>query len=169
MVSEGQLFGERVMQRRLRKRKRQDSENIIRNLTELTLGAPVVHEEHGIGRYQGLIALDVGDIPAEFIFIEYAEGDKLYVPVSALDLISRFTGIDPEHAPLHRLGSGQWQKAKRRAAKRVHDVAAELLELHAQRAARSGFNFELDEMPTVPLCKHFPLKKHRGRWMRSRQ
>jgi len=95
LISEGQLFGERVMQRRLRKRKQQDSENIIRNLTELTLGAPVVHEEHGVGRYQGLIALDVGDIPAEFIFIEYAEGDKLYVPVSALNLISRFTGIDP--------------------------------------------------------------------------
>ena len=162
MISEGQLFGERVMQRRLRKRKRQDSENIIRNLTELTLGAPVVHEEHGVGRYQGLIALDVGDIPAEFIFIEYAEGDKLYVPVSALDLISRFTGIDPEHAPLHRLGSGQWQKAKRRAAKRVHDVAAELLELHAQRAARSGFIFELDENAYRAFVQTFPFEETPG-------
>jgi transcription-repair coupling factor (superfamily II helicase) len=162
MISEGQLFGERVMQRRLRKRKRQDSENIIRNLTELTLGAPVVHEEHGVGRYQGLIALDVGDIPAEFIFIEYAEGDKLYVPVSALDLISRFTGIDPEHAPLHRLGSGQWEKAKRRAAKRVHDVAAELLELHAQRAARSGFKFELDENAYRAFVQTFPFEETPG-------
>jgi transcription-repair coupling factor (superfamily II helicase) len=162
LISEGQLFGERVMQRRLRKRKQQDSENIIRNLTELTLGAPVVHEDHGVGRYRGLIALDVGDMPAEFIYIEYAEGDKLYVPVSALDLISRFTGIDPEHAPLHRLGSGQWEKAKRKAAKRVHDVAAELLELHAQRAARPGFKFELDENAYRAFVQTFPFEETPG-------
>ena len=162
IVSEGQLFGERVMQRRLRKRKQQDSEYIIRNLTELTLGAPVVHEEHGVGRYQGLITLEVGDILAEFIFIEYAEGDKLYVPVSALDLISRFTGVDPEHAPLHRLGSGQWEKARRKAAKRVYDVAAELLELHAQRAARSGFNFELDEDAYRAFVQSFPFEETPG-------
>ena len=162
IVNEGQLFGDRVMQRRLRKRKQQDSENIIRNLTELTLDAPVVHEEHGVGRYQGLITLEVGDIPAEFIFIEYAEGDKLYVPVSALDLISRFTGIDPEHAPLHRLGSGQWEKAKRKAAKRVHDIAAELLELHAQRAARPGFNFDLDENAYRAFVQTFPFEETPG-------
>lgn len=162
VISEGQLFGERVMQRRLRKRKQQDSENIIRNLTELTLGAPVVHEEHGVGRYKGLITLEVGDIPAEFIFIEYAEGDKLYVPVSALDLISRFTGVDTEHAPLHRLGSGQWEKARRKAAKRAHDVAAELLELHAQRAARPGFNFELDENAYRAFVQLFPFEETPG-------
>ncbi len=162
LISEGQLFGERVMQRRLRKRKQQDSENIIRNLTELILGAPVVHEEHGVGRYQGLITLDVGEYPAEFIFIEYAEGDKLYAPVSALDLISRFTGMDPEHAPLHRLGSGRWEKAKRKAAKRAHDVAAELLELHAQRAARLGFNFELDENAYRAFVQTFPFEETPG-------
>ncbi len=162
VISEGQLFGERVMQRRLRKRKQQDSENIIRNLTELALGAPVVHEEHGVGRYQGLIVLDMGGIPAEFIFIEYAEGDKLYVPISALDLISRFTGVDPEYAPLHHLGSGQWGKAKRKAAKRVYDVAAELLELHAQRAARSGFNFEIDENAYRAFVQTFPFEETPG-------
>ncbi len=159
IISEGQLFGERVMQRRLRKRSKQDPENIIRNLTELTIGAPVVHEEHGIGRYQGLIMLYVDDIPAEFILIEYAEGDKLYVPVSALQLISRFTGMDIEHAPLHRLGSGQWQKAKSNAAKYAHDVAAELLELHAQRAAHPGFGFELDENAYHAFVQTFPFEE----------
>ncbi|MFT5425921.1 MAG: transcription-repair coupling factor (superfamily II helicase) [Gammaproteobacteria bacterium] len=162
LISEGQLFGERVMQRRLRKRRQQDSENIVRNLTELTIGAPVVHEEHGVGRYQGLIMLEVGDIPAEFILIEYAEGDKLYVPVSALELISRFTGMDTEHAPLHRLGSGQWQKAKSKAAKRAYDVAAELLELHAQRAARPGFSFELDENAYRAFVQAFPFEETPG-------
>ncbi len=162
LISEGQLFGERAMQRRLRKRRQQDSENIVRNLTELTIGAPVVHEEHGVGRYQGLIMLEVGDIPAEFILIEYAEGDKLYVPVSALELISRFTGMDTEHAPLHRLGSGQWQKAKSKAAKRAYDVAAELLELHAQRAARSGFSFELDENAYRAFVQTFPFEETLG-------
>jgi transcription-repair coupling factor (superfamily II helicase) len=145
VISESQLFGERVQQRRLRKRRQQDSDAIVRNLTELSPGAPVVHEEHGVGRYLGLVTLTVGDIPAEYIQLEYDQGDMLYVPVSSLDLISRYTGVDPEHAPLHRLGSGQWQKARRKAAEQVHDVAAELLELHARRATRPGHSFTLDE------------------------
>ena len=159
LISEGQLFGERVMQRRLRKRRQQDPENIVRNLGELTIGSPVVHEEHGVGRYRGLVMLEVGEIPAEFILIEYAAGDKLYVPVSALGLISRFIGMDAEHAPLHQLGGVQWQKAKSKAAKRAYDVAAELLELHAQRAARSGFSFELDENAYRAFVQAFPFEE----------
>lgn len=162
LISERQLFGECVMQRRLRKRKQQDSENIIHSLTELTLDAPVVHEDHGVGRYKGLIVLNIGEHPAEFIHLEYAEGDKLYVPVSALDLINRFTGMDPEHAPLHRLGNKQWEKAKRKAAKRVYDVAAELLALHAQRASKTGFIFELDENAYRAFVQTFPFEETLG-------
>ena len=116
VLAEAQLFAGRAEQRRLRRQKSQDPETVIRNLTELSLGAPVVHEEHGVGRYRGLTTLDTGGIPAEFIQLEYADGDKLYVPVAALGLISRYTGVNPDHAPLHKLGGGQWQKAKRKAA-----------------------------------------------------
>ena len=136
VLSEAQLFAGRAEQRRRRRRKSQDAEAVIRNLTELNPGAPVVHEEHGVGRYLGLATLDTGGIPAEFIQLEYAEGDRLYVPVAALGLISRYTGVNPEHAPLHQLGGGQWQKARQKAARRASDVAAELLELQARRAAR---------------------------------
>ncbi len=162
VVSEAQLFGDRAQQKRLRKRKKQDTDAIVRNLTELTIGAPVVHEDHGIGRYHGLITLNVNDIPAEYIFLEYDQGDKLYVPVSALDLISRYTGVDPEHAPLHRLGSGQWQKARRKAADRVRDIAAELLELHARRASRPGQKFHFDEEASRAFAQGFPFEETAG-------
>lgn len=144
VVAESQLFGERAQQKRLRRRSKRDPDAIFRNLTELSEGAAVVHEEHGVGRYIGLERLTVNDIEAEFITLSYAEGDKLYVPVASLDLISRYTGADPDHAPLHKLGSGQWEKARRKAAKRVHDVAAELLELYARRAAREGVSQSID-------------------------
>jgi len=162
IITEAQLFGERVMQRRLRKRKQQDADAVVRNLTELRVGAAVVHEEHGVGRYLGLMTLDVGGFPAEFIHLEYAEGDKLYVPVAALDFISRYTGLDPEHAPLHKLGSGQWQKARRKAAEKVYDVAAELLELHARRAARKGMSFELDQDAYYAFVDKFPFEETPG-------
>jgi len=135
VIAEPQLFGQQVMQRRRRSRKKRDSDAVIRNLAELTIGDAVVHEDHGVGRYLGLQTLDVGDVATEYVTLEYAKGDKLYVPVSALDLISRYSGAAPELAPLHRLGSGQWEKAKRRAAEKVRDVAAELLDIYAQRAA----------------------------------
>ncbi len=144
VITEAQLFGERVAQRRLRKTSARDSDAVVRDLTELNLGSPVVHEEHGVGRYQGLISLDVGGFPAEFLQLEYAGGDKLYVPVASLHLISRFTGMDAEHAPLHKLGGAQWEKARRKAQEKVRDVAAELLELHARRAAREGHVFRHD-------------------------
>ncbi len=146
-VTEHQLFGEQVMQRRRRERDRKgyDPEAIIRDLTELHVGAPVVHEAHGIGRYLGLQRLSVDGVETEFLLLEYAGGDKLYVPVGSLQLVSRYVGIDPEQAPLHKLGSGQWEKAKSRAAEQATDVAAELLDLYAQRAARTGHAFTIEQ------------------------
>ncbi|EXJ16115.1 transcription-repair coupling factor [Imhoffiella purpurea] len=138
VVTETQLYGERVRQERRRRTRERDSDAIVRNLTELTEGAPVVHEEHGVGRYLGLQTLDVGGMTAEFLALEYANGDRLYVPVSSLHLISRYTGTSPESAPLHRLGGDQWEKVKRKAAQKAHDVAAELLDIYARRAARQG-------------------------------
>ncbi len=149
IISEQQLFGERARPRR-RRRSDRDPETIIRQLNDLEPGSPVVHEEHGIGRYLGLSTLEAGGITAEFLHLEYADGDKLYVPVHALDLISRYTGASPENAPLHRLGSDQWARAKRRAIERIRDVAAELLDVYARRAARPGHSF------------HWPLADYRG-------
>ncbi|MFZ5511800.1 MAG: transcription-repair coupling factor [Pseudomonadota bacterium] len=114
----------------------------LRDLTELKIGDPVVHESHGIGRYLGLVRLDLGEGENEFLHLEYAGGDKLYVPVSQLQVISRYSGAQPELVELHRLGSGQWDKAKRKAAQQVRDTAAELLALYARRAARAGHVFE---------------------------
>ncbi len=137
VIPEALLLGERVRQRR-RARRGPDAELVVRNLAELQIGAPVVHEEHGVGRYLGLQTLDTGGMAQEYLVLEYARGDKLYVPVGALHRISRYTGTSPENAPLHRLGSDQWEKARRRAAEKVRDVAAELLDIYARRAARQG-------------------------------
>jgi len=114
---------------------------MLRDLSEMRIGDPVVHEEHGIGRYQGLVTLDVGDGETEFLELIYANDAKLYVPVSNLHVISRYSGASPEAAPLHELGSGQWEKAKRRAARQAKDTAAELLNLYARRQARVGHAF----------------------------
>ena len=141
LITETQLYGERVRQERRRRERERDSDAIVRNLTELTEGAPVVHENHGVGRYLGLQTLDVGGMSTEFLALEYANHDKLYVPVSALHLISRYTGASPDNAPLHRLGGEQWERIKRKTAQRVRDVAAELLDIHARRAASSGVAF----------------------------
>jgi transcription-repair coupling factor (superfamily II helicase) len=138
LIAEAQLYGKRVMQRRRRKISIQDTDAIVKDLSELQLGDPVVHIDHGIGRYLGLQTLTIGEQTTEFLALAYADDTKLYVPVSSLHLISRYTGADAEHAPLHRLGTEQWQKAKRKAAEQVRDMAAELLEIHAQRAARPG-------------------------------
>ncbi len=162
IITESQLFGDRVTQRRRHKRRQQDADSVVRNLTELTVGSPVVHEEHGVGHYCGLITIQTNGILGEFIHLQYADGDKLYVPVAALDLISRYTGVDPDHAPLHKLGSGQWQKAKSKAAKKVYDVAAELLELHAQRAARQGHAYQLEADPYNAFVQGFPFEETDG-------
>ncbi|MES2318446.1 MAG: CarD family transcriptional regulator, partial [Pseudomonadota bacterium] len=117
-------------------------ESMVRDLSELKIGDPVVHINHGIGRYMGLTSMDLGEGETEFLHLEYAKDTKLYVPVSQLHVISRYSGASPEDAPLHSLGSGQWEKAKRKAAEQVRDTAAELLNLYARRALRKGHSFE---------------------------
>ncbi|MFT9635720.1 transcription-repair coupling factor [Alcaligenes phenolicus] len=133
----------RTQSSRRRNERSSDVEAMVRDLSELREGDPVVHAEHGIGRYCGLKEMDLGEGPVEFLHLEYAKGSTLYVPVAQLHVIARYSGADPEHAPLHQLGSGQWDKARRRAAKQARDSAAELLALYAQRAAREGFKFNL--------------------------
>lgn len=162
VVSESQLFGERAQQRRLRKRRQPPADSVVSNLTQLSIGAPVVHEEHGVGRYRGLATLTVDGLKGEFLCLEYDRGDKLYLPVAALELVSRFVGVDPEHAPLHRLGSGQWLKAKRKALARACDVAAELLESHARRALAGGHPFVVDEDAYAAFVAEFPFEETPG-------
>jgi transcription-repair coupling factor (superfamily II helicase) len=159
VVSESQLFGERARQTRRRRAAGRDPETVIRNLTELHLNAPVVHEAHGIGRYRGLETLSVGDITSEFLCIEYADGDRLYVPVASLHLVTRYTGSDPETAPLHKLGSQQWLKARRKAIEKVHDVAAELLEVQARRVSRPGHTFSIDHVQLRAFEEGFPFEE----------
>ena len=136
LLGESQLFGARVHQERRRRRAQADPAAILRDLQNLDIGAPVVHEVYGVGRYQGLQVMNVGGDAGEFLQIDYRDGDRIYVPVHALHLIGRYTGGAPEAAPLHKLGTEQWAKAKARAAEAVRDVAAELLDLHARRQAR---------------------------------
>jgi transcription-repair coupling factor (superfamily II helicase) len=159
IIAESQLFGQQVLQRRRRKSTQRDTENIVRNLAELNIGSPVVHEEYGVGRYLGLQMLEAGGRQGEFLTLEYADHDKLYVPVSSLHLISRYTGVSPETAPLHKLGSGQWERAKRKASERVRDVAAELLNIYAKREARTGFVYPLDDAQYRAFCAQFPFEE----------
>ncbi len=159
VLTERQLFPERVEQSRRRKRVGRDPESIIRDLGEIAVGAPIVHEDHGVGRYQGLIALDTGGISGEYLCIEYAKGDKLYVPVSQLQLVSRYSGASPDHAPLHSLGGEAWEKAKRKAAEKVRDVAAELLEIQARRHARQGMSLPIDRSLYEPFAATFPFEE----------
>lgn len=138
-VTETELFATAPTSRRRRKQEQvSDVDALIKDLSELKVGDPVVHVNHGIGRYQGLLNIDLGDGPSEFLHLEYADKATLYVPVSQLHLIGRYTGVSADEAPLHKLGSGQWEKAKRKAAEQVRDTAAELLALYARRAAREG-------------------------------
>ncbi|AWM80406.1 transcription-repair coupling factor [Gammaproteobacteria bacterium ESL0073] len=160
LIAEAPLFGQKILQRRRRqKRGEVTNENIVKNLTELREGAPVVHIDHGVGRYQGLVTLELDDQPQEFLMLEYAEGTKLYVPVASLHLIARYTGSDDALAPLHRLGSEQWQKARRKAAEQVRDVAAELLDIYARRAARKGFAFSKPESDYAAFAAGFPFEE----------
>lgn len=160
LIAEAPLFGQKILQRRRRqKRGEVTNENIVKNLTELREGAPVVHIDHGVGRYQGLVTLELDDQPQEFLMLEYAEGTKLYVPVASLHLIARYTGSDDALAPLHRLGSEQWQKARRKAAEQARDVAAELLDIYARRAARKGFAFSKPESDYAAFAAGFPFEE----------
>ena len=159
-VTETELFDATPTTRR-RKRQEQvsDVDALIKDLSELKVGDPVVHANHGIGRYQGLINLDLGEGPTEFLHLEYADKATLYVPVSQLHLISRYTGVSAEEAPLHRLGSGQWEKAKRKAAEQVRDTAAELLNLYARRAAREGFAFRFSPQDYEAFAASFGFEE----------
>lgn len=160
VITESQLNGEKVQQRRRRRKSAaRELENIFNNLNELSIGSPVVHQEHGVGRYLGLQTLTVGGIEAEFLMLEYANNDKLYVPVSSLHLIGRYSGISAENAPLHRLGTDQWSKAKKKAMERARDVAAELLDIHAKRAARQGFAFNVDNTDYAAFAAAFPFEE----------
>lgn len=160
IITENQLSGEKVEQRRRRRKSAtRELENIINNLNELSIGSPVVHQEHGVGRYLGLQTLTVGGITNEFLMLEYSNNDKLYVPVSALNVISRYTGMNPEDAPLHKLGGDQWQKLKKKAIERIHDVAAELLEIHAKRAMKPGHAFAIDNEEYQAFAEAFPFEE----------
>ncbi len=142
IVTESELYAAQARSRAARAAKKSNVEGMLRDLSELKPGDPVVHEQHGIAHYQGLANLDLGEGENEFLLLEYAEGDKLYVPVAQLHVISRYSGGAPDTAPLHKLGSGVWDKAKRRAMQQVRDTAAELLNLYAQRALRKGHAFK---------------------------
>jgi len=159
VLTERQLFPERAGQPRRRKRAGREPEAIIRDLSELSLGAPIVHEDHGVGRYRGLLSMDIGGMPGEFLDIEYAKGDRLYVPVAQLDRISRYSGANPDTAPLHNLGGEQWAKAKKKAAEKVRDVAAELLEIQAKRHARKGLAIDVDRAMYEPFAASFPFEE----------
>ena len=159
LYAEEQLFGERARQERRRRRSDRDPARIIQQLADLRAGAPVVHEDYGVGRYLGLTTMDAGGVLAEFLVLEYAGGDKLYVPVQALERISRYTGAPAESAPLHKLGSDQWSKARGRAAARIRDAAAELLDVYSRRAARQGHAFAVDEAQVRAFATGFPFEE----------
>lgn len=159
VIAESQLFDEQVMQRRRRKTTHTDNQTIINNLAELAVGMPVVHIDHGVGRYLGLETLSSGEQIAEYLTIEYADNNKLYVPVTNLQLISRYGGIDNDNVNLHHLSGQQWQKAREKAAKRAYDVAAELLEVHAQRASRCGVQFDLPKLAYQQFAQSFGFEE----------
>ena len=144
LISETQLFGRQVLQTRRRRQSGVSEEFLVKSVTEMTQGSPIVHIEHGIGRYNGLITLDVGDGEQEFIHLKYADEASIYVPVANLQMISRYSGGDPALAPLHKIGSGKWDKAKQKALEQIHDVAAELLNMQARREAKVGIHFKID-------------------------
>ncbi len=160
IITETLLSGEKAQQRRRRRKSGAHAlENIVNNLTELTVGSPVVHQEHGVGRYLGLQTLEIGGIASEFLTLEYANHDKLYVPVSSLHVIGRYTGMSAENAPLHKLGGDQWNKAKQKAIKRIRDVAAELLEIHAKRAVKQGHAFQVENIEYAAFADAFPFEE----------
>ncbi len=158
LVTEAELYAG-VVRRGRRDARRSNVDAMLRDLSEVRAGDPVVHEQHGIGRYLGLVTLDLGEGPTEFLQLVYANDAKLYVPVSNLHLIGRYSGASPESAPLHELGSKDWDKAKKRAARQAHDTAAELLNLYAQRAARQGHAFSFTAHDYEAFADGFPFEE----------
>ena len=159
VISENQLYEHRVVQRRRKRQHEVSEEFLIKSLTELSLGSPVVHIDHGIGRYAGLVTLSIDDQDHEFLQLDYAEGAKVYVPVTNLHLISRYSGGDPDMAPLHKLGTDAWSKAKRKALEQIHDVAAELLHIQARRKAKPGISFELEQSTYMQFAAGFAYEE----------
>ncbi|MEX2132066.1 MAG: transcription-repair coupling factor [Pseudohongiellaceae bacterium] len=159
LVTESQLFGGKIAQRRRRSQGVDNTELVLRNLTELHHGDAVVHIEHGVGRYRGLQTLTIDNQATEFLTLEYASQTKLYVPVSSLHLISRYSGADPDLAPLNQLGTDTWSKARRKAAEKIRDVAAELLEIHARRAARQGNRYRCKDIGLEKFAADFPFEE----------
>lgn len=159
VITESELLGKRVMQRRLRLKRHQAFDAEVQNLAELTIGAPVVHIEHGVGRYLGLTHLTHSGQEAEFVTVEYAGGDKLYVPVASLQVISRYSGVQNDNVILNRLGTDQWQKAKQKAIEQARDVAAELLEIYAHREAKQGFAFPEPDEHYDLFTAEFPFEE----------
>ena len=159
VITETELYGEVVRQSRRREKATDDSELAIRHLSELHPGSPVVHHAHGVGRYLGLETIEAGGQAAEFVALEYADGARLYVPVDSLHLISRYAGASDELAPLHKLGSDQWEKARKKAAEKVRDTAAELLDVYARREAREGFACDLPEAEYARFAASFPFEE----------
>ncbi|MBD1576773.1 transcription-repair coupling factor [Vibrio sp. S11_S32] len=156
-ICESDVLGDRVIQRRKKDRKAVNSDTVIRHLAELKSGQPVVHLDHGIGRYIGLQTLEAGGMLTEYVTLEYLNNAKLYVPVSSLNLISRYSGGAEETAPLHKLGSDAWNKARTRAAEKVRDVAAELLDIYAKREIKKGFKFLQDREQYANFKATFPF------------
>ncbi|WP_133542295.1 transcription-repair coupling factor [Mesocricetibacter intestinalis] len=159
LICETELLGERVQQRSRDKRKNVNPDTLIRNLAELKIGQAVVHLEHGVGRYGGLVTLENGGIKAEYLLLHYANEAKLYVPVAALHLISRYVGGSDENAPLHKLGSDAWVKARQKAAEKIRDVAAELLDVYAQRETQQGFAFQYPREEFRQFAASFPFEE----------
>jgi transcription-repair coupling factor (superfamily II helicase) len=159
LITETALFGERVLQRRRRQKPTETDDAGYRDLSELRIGAPVVHIDHGVGRYQGLETITAGGESNEFLMLEYAGGSKLYVPVSSLHLISRYAGNDTEHAPLHKLGTEKWSQAKQKALEKIRDTAAELLDVYARREARKGFVFDNPKEAYRAFAAGFPFEE----------
>lgn len=158
LICESDLLGERVSRRRQDNRRTINTDTLIRNLAELSIGQPVVHLEHGVGRYGGMTTLEAGGIKGEYLILTYAGDAKLYVPVSSLYLLSRYSGGADESAPLHKLGSDAWTRARQKAAEKVRDVAAELLDIYAMRAAKPGFAFKQDREAYQMFCQTFPFE-----------
>lgn len=158
LICESDLLGERVARRRQDSRRTINPDTLIRNLAELHIGQPVVHLEHGVGRYAGMTTLEAGGINGEYLMLTYANDAKLYVPVSSLHLISRYAGGAEENAPLHKLGGDVWARARQKAAEKVRDVAAELLDIYAQRAAKAGYAFKHDKEQYQLFCDGFPFE-----------
>ncbi|WP_447512068.1 transcription-repair coupling factor [Acinetobacter pittii] len=159
VISENQLYEHRVVQRRRKRQQEVSEEFLIRSLTELSIGAPVVHIDHGVGRYAGLITLAIEGQDYEFLQLDYAEEAKVYVPVTNLHLISRYSGGDPDLAPLHKIGTDAWSKAKRKALEQIHDVTAELLHIQARRQSKPGFGFEVDQSLYMQFASGFAYEE----------